>query len=222
MVFTNTFIFVWLFFGAFTNCKSLAFFVILPAAVYILQHPPHQNDWLIFNSVNRPVNSTYTANVFNKFLTNFLTNFFVNVIDISMNSNTIVCGKIVFGKDSCHIETSQLICSVDQLAGLCMVRVFEKKRFSNNLLCKRLLQYFVIHSKIKGYWNFKKLLKSENVNRSDLRNSVYLWLYSSILQSHVYLKHRRDFRLKYTFMPIIIYSLSVRIQKEPSDINYSY
>ena len=78
---------------------------------------------MIFNSVNRPVNSTYKANVFNKFLT-FLTNFSVNVnvaVDISMNSNTIVCGKIPSGKDLHHIETSQLIYSGDKSDGLYMV-----------------------------------------------------------------------------------------------------
>ena len=39
---------------------------------------------------------TYKASIFNKFLT-FLTNFHVNVnvaVDISVNSNTVVCGKI--------------------------------------------------------------------------------------------------------------------------------
>ena len=81
--------------------------------------------------VNRPVNSTYKANIFNKFLT-FLTNFSVNVnvaVDIAMNSNTIVCGKIASGKDLYHIETSQLIYSADQLDGLYMVPVFEKSDF---------------------------------------------------------------------------------------------
>ena len=56
---------------------------------------------MIFNSVNRPVNSTYNTNVFNKFFT-LLTNFSVNVniaLDISMNSNTIVCGKVPSRKD---------------------------------------------------------------------------------------------------------------------------
>ena len=91
-----------------------------------MREPPYKNDCVIFNSVNRPVNSTYKANVFNKFLI-FLTNFSVNVyvaIDISMNSNTIVCGKVPSGKDLYHIETSRLIYSADQSGGLCMVRVF--------------------------------------------------------------------------------------------------
>ena len=39
-----------------------------------MREPPHKNDCVIFNSVNRPINSTYKANVFDKFLI-FLTNF---------------------------------------------------------------------------------------------------------------------------------------------------
>ena len=115
LVFTNTFSFVFVFFGAFTKYKSLALLLILPAAVCIMREPPYKNDCVIFNSVNRPVNSTYKANVFNKFLI-FLTNFSVNVyvaIDISMNSNTIVCGKVPSGKDLYHIQISQLIYSAD-------------------------------------------------------------------------------------------------------------
>ena len=112
---------------------------------------------VIFNSVNRPLNSTNKANVFNKFLT-FISNFSVNfnvVVDISMNSNTKFCGKIPSPKVLYHIEASQLICSADQSSGLCMVQVFEKKNFfSNDLLCKGLLQYFTTDSKSKGYSNF--------------------------------------------------------------------
>ena len=96
-----------------------------------MREPPYKNDCVIFNSVNRPVNSTYKANVFNKFLIS-LTNFSVNVyvaIDISKNSNTLICGKIPSGKDLYYIETSQLIYSADQLGGLYMVRVFEKSDF---------------------------------------------------------------------------------------------
>ena len=122
---------VFVFFGAFTKYKSLAFLLILPAVVCIMREPPYKNDCVIFNSVNRPVNSTYKANVLNKFLI-FLTNFSVNVyvaIDISMNSNTIVYGKVPSGKDLYHIETSQLIYSADHLGGLCMVRVLEKSDF---------------------------------------------------------------------------------------------
>ena len=86
---------------------------------------------VIFNSVDRPLNSTNKANVFNKFLT-FISNFSVNfnvVVDISMNSNTKFCGKIPSPKVLYHIEASQLICSADQSSGLCMVQVFEKKKF---------------------------------------------------------------------------------------------
>ena len=57
-----------------------------------MREPPYKNDYVIFNSVNRPINSTYEANVFDKFLI-FLTNFSINVYDaihISMNSNTTV------------------------------------------------------------------------------------------------------------------------------------
>ena len=96
-----------------------------------MREPPYKNDCVIFNSVNRPVNSTYKANVLNKVLI-FLTNFSVNVyvaIDILMNSNTIACGQVPSGKDLYHIETSQLIYSADQLGGLCMVLVFEKSDF---------------------------------------------------------------------------------------------
>ena len=70
-----------------------------------MREPPYKNDCVIFNSVNRPVNSTYKANVFNKFLIS-LTNFSVNVYvatDISKNSNTIICGKIPFRKDLYYI-----------------------------------------------------------------------------------------------------------------------
>ena len=80
-----------------------------------MRQPPYESDCVIFNSVNRPVNSTYKANVFNKFLT-FLTNFSVKVnvaVDISMNSNTIVCAKVPSGKNLYHNETSQLIYSAD-------------------------------------------------------------------------------------------------------------
>ena len=105
--------------------------LILPGAVCIMREPPYKNDCVIFNSVNRPVNSTYKANVFNKFLI-FLTNFSVNVYvatDISMNSNTTACGKSPSGKDLYHIDTSQLIYDADQSGGLCMVPVFEKSDF---------------------------------------------------------------------------------------------
>ena len=131
LVFTNTFSFVFVFFGAFTKYKSLALLLILSAAVCIMREPPYKNDCVIFNSVNRPLNSTYKANVFNKFLT-FLTNFSVNVyvaINILMNSDTIACGKVPSGEGLYHIETSQLIYSADQSGGLCMVQVFEKSDF---------------------------------------------------------------------------------------------
>ena len=133
---------------------------------------------------------------FNKFLI-FLTNFSVNVyvaIDISINSNTIVCGKSPSGKDLYHIETSQLIYSADQSGGLCMVRVFEKSGFQTishvTDFCN-ILRHIV---KSKVIQTFKKFLKSESVNRSDLIKSVYLWLNFSILFSHVFLKSRRDCR----------------------------
>ena len=119
---------------------------------------------------NRPVNSTYKPKVFNKFL-NFLTNLSVSVAaDITMNSNAIVCGKIPCGKDSYNIETSQLICSADQLGGLCMVRVFEKSDFQKIYYVTdfcNILQHIV---KLKVIQTFKKLLKSEGVNKSDLIN----------------------------------------------------
>ena len=105
-----------------------------------------------------------------------------------MNKNTIVCGKVPSGKDLYHIETSQLIYSADQSGGLCMVGVFEKSDFSTIYhvtdFCN-ILQHIV---KLKVIQALKKLLKSESVNRSDLINSVYLWLSFSILFSHVFLK----------------------------------
>ena len=80
--------------------------LVSAAANFILQYPSYQNDCVVFNGVNGPMNSTYKANVSHKLL-NFLTNFFVNVVvNTSMNSNTIVCEKILSGKDSFHIDTS--------------------------------------------------------------------------------------------------------------------
>ena len=79
--------------------------LVLSTAVCIMRQPLYKNDCVVFNSVNRPVNSTYIANVFNKFLT-FLTNIFVNsnvAVDTSMNSNTVVCGKFPSRKDICII-----------------------------------------------------------------------------------------------------------------------
>ena len=108
-----------------------------------------------------------------------------------MNSNTIVWGKVPSGKDLYHIETSQLIYSADQSGGLCMVRVFEKSGFQTIYhvtdFCN-ILRHIV---KSKVIQVFKKLLKYKNVNRSDLINSVYLWLNFSIFFSHVFLKSRR-------------------------------
>ena len=139
-----------------------------------MREPPYKNDCVIFNSVNRPVNSTYKANVFNKFLIS-LTNFSVKVyvaIDISKNSNTIICGKIPSGKDLYYIETSQLIYSADQLGGLYMVRVFEKSDFQTIYhvtdFCNKLRH--IVKSKV--IQNLKKLLKSESVNRSDLTHYI--------------------------------------------------
>ena len=88
-------------FRVFTKYKYLAFLLFLAAVVCIMRQPLYKNDCVIFNSVNKPANSTYKANVFNKFL-NFLTYFSGNVnfaVDISMNSSTIVCRKIFSGKD---------------------------------------------------------------------------------------------------------------------------
>lgn len=123
----------------------------------------------IFSS-SKVVNSTYKPKVFNKFL-NFLTNLSISVAaDISMNSNTIVCGKIPCGKDSYNIEPSQLICSADQLGGLFMVRVFEKSDFQKIYYVTdfcNILQHIV---KLKVIQTFKKLLKCEGVNKSDLIN----------------------------------------------------
>lgn len=89
---------------------------------------------MAFNSVNGPVNSTNKANVLTSFLTSISNS--VNVtVDVPMISNTIVYRKIPSGKGLYHIRSSQLIYSANQLTSLCMVRVFEKKLFSKNLLC---------------------------------------------------------------------------------------
>ena len=166
----------------------LAFLLILPAAVCIIRQPLYKNECVVFNSINRPVNSTYKANVFNKFL-NFSTNFSVNVnvaVDISMNSNTIVCGKIPSGKDLYHIETRQLIYNADQSSGLYMVQVFGKSNFQTIYHVTDFCNIFKHIVKLKAIQTSKKLLKSESVIRSDLINSLYLWLNFSILLSRVF------------------------------------
>ena len=162
--------------------------LILPAGVCIIRQPLYKNECVVFNSVNRPVNGTYKANVFNKFLT-FSTNFSVNVnvaVDISMNSNTIVCGKIPSGKDLYHIETRQLIYNADQSSGLYMVQVFGKSNFQTIYHVTDFCNIFQHIVKLKAIQTSKKLLKSESVIRSDLINSVYLWLNFSILLSRVF------------------------------------
>ena len=81
-----------------------------------------------------------------------------------------------------------------------MVQVFEKSDFQTIYhvtdFCN-ILRHIV---KSKVIQTFKKLLKSESVNESDLINSVYRWLNFSILFSHGFLKSRRDCRLKSIFM----------------------
>ena len=42
---------------------------------------------------------------------------------------TIVCSAIPFSKNSCHIETSQLICKANQLFGFYMIQVFTERHF---------------------------------------------------------------------------------------------
>ena len=170
--FTNYFSLVFVFFGVFTKYKSLALLLALPAAVCIMRESQYKNDCVVFNSVNRPVNSTYKVNVLNKSLI-FLTNFPVNVyaaIDISMISNTIVCGKVPSGKHLYQIETSQLTYRADQSSGLCMVRIFEKSDFQTIYhvtdFCN-ILRHIV---KSKVIQTLKKLLKSQSVNRSELMN----------------------------------------------------
>ena len=141
-----------------------------------MREPPYKNDCVIFNSVNRPVNSIYRANVFNKFLI-FWTSFSVNLyvgIDISMNSNTIICGKVPSRKDLYDIETSQLIYSADQSGGLCMVRVFEKSDFQTIYHVTDFCNVLRHTAKSRVLQTFKKLLKSEKVNRTDL---MWPWLY---------------------------------------------
>ena len=127
---------------------------------------------MIFNSVNRPVNSTYKYNVYNKFLIS-LTNFSVNVyvaVDISMSTNTIICRKVPSGKDMYHIETRRLIYSADQSGGLYIVRLFEKSDLQTIYhvtdFCN-ILRHMV---KSKVIQTFKKLLKSQSVNTSELMN----------------------------------------------------
>ena len=119
-----------------------------------------------------------------------------------MNSNTIVCGKVPAGKDLYHTETSQLIYSADQLGGSYIVRGFEKSDFQTIYHVTDFCNILPHIVKSKVIQTLKKLLKSEIVNRSDLRNSVYLWLNFSILFS-VFLKSRRDCRMKSIFMCIL-------------------
>ena len=73
-----------------------------------MAQPLYKNDCVIFNSLNRPVNSTYKTNVFNKFFT-FLNNFSVKV--------NVAIDIIHSGKGLYHIESSQLICGADQSDG---------------------------------------------------------------------------------------------------------
>ena len=84
-----------------------------------------------------------------------------------------------------------------------MVRVFEKSDFQTIYYVTDFCNILRHTVKLKVIQTFKKLLKSESVNRSDLINSVYLWLNFSILFSHVFLKSRRDCRLKSIFMCIV-------------------
>ena len=97
-----------------------------------------------------------------------------------MNSNTIVWGKIPFGKDLYHIETSQLIYSADQSDGLYMVRVFENSDFQTIYYVTDFCNILRHTVKLKVIQTFKKLLKSESVSRSDLINYVYLSINFSI------------------------------------------
>ena len=72
-----------------------------------------------------------------------------------------------------------------------MLQVFEKSDFQTIYHVTdfyNILRHIV---KSKAIQTLKKLLKSESVNRSDLTNSLYLWLNFSILLSHVFLKSRR-------------------------------
>ena len=73
----------------------------------------------------------------------------------------------------------------------------------------------------KRFKLFEKFLKPESVNRSDLINSVYLRLSFSILPSHVFSKHRSDYRLKCSlclrFPPLIFY-LSVQHKLVYNDV----
>ena len=93
---------------------------------------------------------------------------------MSMNSNTIICGKVPSGKDLYHIQTSRLIYSADQSGGLYMVQLFEKSDFQTIYhvpdFCN-ILRHIV---KTKVIQIFKNLLKSESVNGSDLIRSVYM------------------------------------------------
>ena len=110
------------------------------------------------------------------------------------------CGKVPSGKDLYHTEISQLIYSADESGGLCMVRVFEKSDFQTIYHVTDFCNVLRHTVKSKVIQTFKKLLKSESVKRSDkLINSIYLWLNFSILFSDVFLKSKRDCRLKSIF-----------------------
>ena len=47
------------------NRRSLAFLLILPAAICFIQHSLHESDCMTFNKVSRPINKIYEASVLN-------------------------------------------------------------------------------------------------------------------------------------------------------------
>ena len=85
------------------------------------------------------------------------------------------------------METSQFICRADTLVGLCMVQVFES---DFRAICYTTDFYnILLHIvKLNTIEIFKKLQKSESVNRSDLLNSAYLRLNFSILLFSAFLE----------------------------------
>ena len=85
------------------------------------------------------------------------------------------------------METSQFICCADMLVGLCMVQVFESDFQAIYYVTDfyNILPHIV---KLNTIETFKKLQKSESVNRSDLLNSAYLQLNFSILLFNAFLE----------------------------------
>ena len=63
-----------------------------------------------------------------------------------VNRKIIVCSKIPFSKNLHHIETSQLICSSNQLTGFYMIRVFTERCFTADYKLPRFFSCMFFHA----------------------------------------------------------------------------